>query len=110
MSKARRRGEKEPTRTMVRATMVVMVWPVLGWVMTDPTSRPMDCAVSKLSRTAAQLAKKEPASYLHTHSYISKNGWGGCRSTSHRVGVVAGQHHVGRSNIIASTNMTAKRF
>lgn len=68
--KARHRGERLPTSTMVRATMVVMVWPVLGWVMTDPTRSPMDWAVSKLSRTAAQLAKKEPASYLHTHSYI----------------------------------------
>lgn len=57
----------EPTRTLVKATMVVMVWPVLGCVMTDPTSRPMDCATSTFSRTADQLAKKAPGVYLqHT--------------------------------------------
>ena len=49
---------------MVRAVMVAMVWPVLGCVMTEPTRRPMDWAVSRLNSTAAQLAKKEPALYL----------------------------------------------
>jgi len=52
------------TRIMVKAVMVAMVCPVLGWVMTEPTRRPMDWAVSRLSRTAAQLAKKDPALYL----------------------------------------------
>ena len=50
---------------MVRAVMVAMVWPVLGWVTTDPTSSPMDWAVSRLNSTEAQLAKKAAALYLN---------------------------------------------